>query len=338
MLRNNYAQVWIDGSFLLTRSVFALTRGTDPKKVTPGDIFKLNLQTINRLARDWGISGAKIIIIWDKWSSDYSGYIRSWLLRDHLKYKGSRKIITKEDVDEAERTGTEEEIKKVKREFDLNNLKQTSKYAMISEFPKLGICSYYYPGYEFDDIATLASFYYNDKTDLSNIIVTKDTDLRYSLCPTCDFFSLPTYGSSPKIVTYREMYETIPEELRNRGVSLYQYNAMMNAAGFFGHNDLVVTKKRGAKSEKTLLGILDDNYEGISKPELYKLQYDTYDLSKFPNIDQVMKDISEFCCTGTYGTLDNFHEICKNYNITDISDIYYLGILSRLDEKYYSSK
>lgn len=67
MIRNNYSQVWIDGSFLLTRALFALTRGKDPTEVTPGEIFKVNLQTINKLARDWGISGAKVIIIWDKW-------------------------------------------------------------------------------------------------------------------------------------------------------------------------------------------------------------------------------------------------------------------------------
>ena len=338
MLRNNYSQIWIDGSFLLSRAVYGLLGRThDPDEFTPGDIFKVNLQTINRLARDWGISGAKIIIIWDKWSSDYSGYIRSWLLRDRLTYKGSRKIVNQEYVNELERTGTADEVKKAKRDLAINNLKQSSKYAMISEFPRLGIDCYYYPGYEFDDIVTLASFYYHNKTDLPNIIVTKDTDLQYSLCPSCDFFSLPTHGSNPRIITYKEMYETIPQSLRDRGVSLYQYNAMMNAAGFFGHNDLTPTKKRRVKSEETLLKILDEDYSNLRDPELYKLQYETYDLSKFPGVENVQRDIEAFISSGTYGSLDNFHEVCKTYSITEISDIFYLGILSRLDEKYYGN-
>lgn len=339
MIRNNYSQVWIDGSFLLTRALFALTRGKDPTEVTPGEIFKVNLQTINKLARDWGISGAKIIIIWDKWDQSYNGYIRSWLLKDKLKYKGSRSIMTEEILHELERTGTEAEIKKAKRELALNNLKQATKYAMIEEFPKLGIVSYYYPGYEFDDIVTLASFWYHGKSEMPNIIVTKDTDLRYSLCPgSCNFFSLPTYGSEPKIVTYEEMYQEIPEELRNQGVSLYQYNAMMNAAGFFGHNDMQVTKKKGVKAVETLLKILSEDYSNLKDPELYKLQYETYDLSKFPNIDQVKNDVSKFERSGKYGCLDRFHEICNTYKIEGLSDYFYQGILSRLDEKYYSEK
>lgn len=337
MGKNNYSQVWIDGSFILTRALFALLRNNNPSEITPGDIIRVNIQTISKLSRDWGISGRKIIIIWDKWGQAYNGYIRSWLLRDHLKYKGSRKIITEETFREIERTGTEKEIARAKKELETNLLKQKTKAAMIEELPKLGICSYFYPGYEFDDIVTLASFYYYGKTDLPNIIVTKDTDLRYSLCPgACDFFSLPTYGSKPEIITYDSMYKTIPEPLRNRGIGLYQYNAMMNAAGFFGHNDMIVTKKKGSNPVTTLLNILDDNYSEISDPELYKLQYQTYNLSNFPDIDKVREDISKFELLGTFGSLVNFREFCNKFGVTDITENYYLRFLGHLDEKYYS--
>ena len=66
---------------------------------------------------------------------------------------------------------------------------------------------------------------------------------------------------------------------------------MMNAAGFFGHNDMQVTKK-GAKPVETLLKILSEDYSGLKDPDLYKLHYETYDLGKFPNIDKVREDIS----------------------------------------------
>jgi hypothetical protein len=134
------------------------------------------------------------------------------------------------------------------------------------------------------------------------------------------------------------MYQEIPEELRNQGVSLYRYNAMINAAGFFGHNDMQVTKKKGVKAVETLLKILSEDYSNLKDPELYKLQYETYDLSKFPNIDQVKNDVSKFERSGKYGCLDRFHEICNTYKIEGLSDYFYQGILSRLDEKYYSEK
>ena len=36
MIGNNYTLVLIDGSFLLTRALFAVTRGKDPGEVKPG--------------------------------------------------------------------------------------------------------------------------------------------------------------------------------------------------------------------------------------------------------------------------------------------------------------
>ena len=89
---------------------------------------------------------------------------------------------------------------------------------------------------------------------------------------------------------------------------------------------------------ETLLKILSEDYSGLKDPDLYKLQYETYDLGKFPNIDKVREDISKFEKTGVYGKLDSFHEICNTYKIEGLSDYFYQGILSRLDEKYYSEK
>jgi hypothetical protein len=207
---------------------------------------------------------------------------------------------------------------------------------MIEEFPKLGIQNYCYPGYEFDDIATLVSFDLNGKTTNNNIIVTKDTDLQYSLSPGCDYFSLPTYGSKPRIIKYSEMYDKVPKSLRDRGIGLYQYNAMMNAAGFFGHNDLKPTRKAGSNPEVTLLEILDGNYSKIVNQDLYELQYNTYNIWSFPGVDNVRQDIQNFLCSGSKGSLERFREFCKTYSITEISDSYYQGIISKFNEKYFT--
>ena len=329
---NNYTLVIIDGSFILSRSLFALTRDKDPSEVKPGELMKVNLQTINRLARDWKISGSKVIIVWDKWDPEFGGYIRHHILRDHLVYKGSRKIITEDDL----KGLSGEELRKAERELRLNELKQETKAVMIKEFPKLGIQCYYFPGYEFDDIATLISFEYSGKTELPNVIVTKDTDLTYSLSPGCHFFKLPTYGSEPKIVTYEDMCTTIPAGLRSRGLGLYQFGAMLNSAGFLGHNDLIVTKKRGANMEKTLEGILEVDYSGLKDPELYKLQYSTYNIPAFPHYPAVLEDVHGFLKGGSIGSTFEFERVCREYEIEGIDREYYLSIISRFDERYFS--
>ena len=332
MIGNNYTLVLIDGSFLLTRSLFAVTRGKDPKEVRPGELMKVNLQTINRLGRDWKISGSKIIIVWDKWAPEYGGYIRHHLLRDHLTYKSSRKFISEDDL-----IGLSgEELKKAEREVSLNNLKQETKAAMIKEFPKLGIQNYYFPGYEFDDIATLTSFELTGKTELPCVIVTKDTDLTYSLSPGFNFFKLPTYGSEPKIITYDEMVQQIPAGLRSRGLDLYQYGAMLNSAGFLGHNDLIVTKKKGVDLEKTLGEIMDGDYSGLKDPKLYQLQFSTYNIPAFPHYPAVLEDVHHFLSDGNSGSVFEFERICREYGVEGISREYYLSIISRFDERYFS--
>lgn len=333
MIGNNYTLIIIDGSFLLSRALFAITRGKDPTEVKPGELMKVNLQTINRLGRDWRISGSKIIIVWDKWSEKYGGYIRHHMLRDHLVYKGSRKFVSSDDL-----IGLSgETLEKAKRELALNELKRETKEAMIKEFPKLGIQCYYFPGYEFDDIATIASFEFSGKTEFPNVIVTKDTDLTYSLSPGCHFFKLPTYGSEPKIVTYEDMVQTIPAGLRSRGVGLYQYGAMLNSAGFLGHNDLIVTKKRGVDQEKTLEEILVGDYSGLKDPDLYKLQYSTYNIPAFPEYPAVLEGVHKFLTDGSSGSTFEFERVKREYEIEDIDKEYYLSIISRFDERYFSN-
>jgi hypothetical protein len=39
---------------------------------------------------------------------------------------------------------------------------------------------------------------------------------------------------------------------------------------------------------------------------------------------------------GKMGNIEEFRRVCKEYEITDISDSYYLGLITRFDEKYFS--
>lgn len=211
---------------------------------------------------------------------------------------------------------------------------------MIKDFPKIGIGSYYYDGFEFDDIASIASFqFYGDsRCTLPNIIVTKDSDLQYSTCPNCVWMSPPSGGATdPKIIKYEEMYYNIPEALRQRGISLYMYNAYMNAAGFIGHNDMGISKKTHTDPVETILKVMDGDFSDIDNPEMFKTQLKSYDLSLFPGINIVKSDVDKFMTTGHFGTLSDFHDFCEMNKITSISDRYYTNMISRFDQKLFSN-
>ena len=340
MLINNYGLACVDGSWLLTRNLYITTKDKAIEEMNPADTVRLTLQTLSKLSRTWGITAQKIIIIWDKWSKIYGGYIRSWMLKDFVSYKGSRKFITDRVLEDMKRDPnvTPEEIEAATRELAISKIKFRAKDIMMHDFPRIGICSYYYDGYEFDDIASIASFQLYKEGGLPNVIVTKDSDLQYSTCPNCVWMCPPSGGATdPKIITYNDMYYNIPEPLREKGISLYMYNAYMNAAGFIGHNDMGVSKKSHTDPVETILKVLDGDYSGINNKEMFDAQLKSYDLSLFPGINIVKRDIDTFMSMGHYGTLNDFHEFCDRTGITEISDSYYNNMVSKFDQKLFSS-
>lgn len=340
MLVNNYGLAFVDGSWLLTRNLYITTKDKPIEELDPIDSVRLTLQTLSKLSRTWGIRAQKIIIIWDKWSKMYGGYIRTWMLRDYVTYKGSRKFVTERSLEEMRNDPnvTPEEIGAATRELAISKVKFKAKDIMMNDFPKIGICSYYYDGFEFDDIASMASFQLYSNTGLPNVIITKDSDLQYSTCPNCVWMCPPSGGATePKIITYDEMYYKIPEPLRERGISLYQYNAYLNAAGFIGHNDMGVSKKSHTDPVETILKVLDGDYSDIGNPEMFKAQLKSYDLSTFPGVNIVKQDISMFPTMGHYGTIDDFRNFCNHTGLTGISDSYFEGMVSKFDQKLFSN-
>lgn len=340
MLINNYGLAFIDGSWLLTRNLYITTKDKPIEEMNPADTVRLTLQTLSKLSRTWGITAQKFIIIWDKWSKTYGGYIRSWMLKDFVEYKGSRKFVTEKSLEEMKQDPnvTPEEIEAATRELAISKIKFKAKDIMMNDFPRIGICSYYFEGYEFDDIASLASFQFYKEGGLPNVIVTKDSDLQYSTCPNCVWMCPPSGGSTePKIITYDDMYYKIPESLRERGMSLYQYNAYMNAAGFIGHNDMGVSRKRSTDPVETIIKLLDGDYSDLKDKDMFEAQLKSYDLSLYPSIETVKKDVGTFMSMGHYGTLDDFHDFCKRTGVSGIPDYYYNNMISRFDQKLFSN-
>jgi len=339
MLSNKYNQVWVDGSWLLTRSLWMATKDLKIEEFNPGDVVKLCLYTISKLSKDWGITNDKVITVWDKWSRNYNGYWRSWMIKDFVQYKGSRKFVTEETIEEMRNDPniTEEELNKAIRELATNKIKFKAKEIMMNEFPRIGIPSYFCEGAEFDDIVSIASFQLYQPGGKPNVIFTKDSDLQYSTCPNCIWACPPKSGETePKIITYDEMYYQIPEPLRNAGLSLYNYNALMNAAGFMGHNDMGVAKKSHTDSVSALLKIMSGDYSDLENVDMFRAQLASYDLSQFPDIEKVKYDISNFDKIGHYGDLNDFHAFCTKNKVTQVSDKYYSAMMERFDQKLFT--
>jgi hypothetical protein len=343
MIGNKYGIAYVDSSFLLTRNTCMATKDKQPEEMEPGSIIRLTIQTLRKLSREWGITASKILLIGDQWSRDYGGYYTNYLIKDFQIYKGSRKFITEQDLEDmrCDPNVTQEELDKAIREFYMNRTKFAAKKAMKEDFKDIGVYYYGKDGYEFDNIATLAAFQRWGHTDKPDVIITKDSDLQYSLTPGPNgtvFFSLPTKGSEPKVITYEEMYETIPQVLRDRGVSLYMYNAYLNAFGK-GHNDLGRCLKPGVDHVEAILHILDGNYSDINNVDFFNAQMKSYDLGCYPGIEEVQRAIAnDFETKGKLGTLDDFHMFCSKHGVNGISDRYYSDFISTFDPKFFTDR
>lgn len=341
MIGNKYNYAFIDGSFLLTRNLWVATKDKKPEEMNPGEVIRITIQTINKLYRDWNVGADKVILIFDEWDKTISGYVRSWMIKDYVQYKGSRKFITEQTIEDmkADPNTKPEELEKALHELASNKIKFQAKKIMKEEFKNIGLPYFSWPGYEFDDIATLASFGLNGLTDKPNVIITKDSDLSWSVCPGCDQFLLPTRGSEPQIITYSEMYYKIPEVLRNNGLGLYMYHAYCDSLGITGHNDNLKTIKSGHDGTQTILNIMRGDYSDVDKLEAFKAQMRSFDLSCFPQVDQVNKMIqTEFGTAGKIGTVDDFKDFCVRHGVSGISDSYYNGLSCRFDVKLFSGR
>lgn len=343
MISNKYKFGLIDLSYLMQRNLFAVSKGKGVGEYNAGEVIRITIQTINKVIRDYDITCDKFILVYDKWDKELGGYYRTWLLKDFVSYKGSRVYMTEEEVERMIASGeyTEEQIKKAREEAYMNQVKYKAKWGMISDMKNIGIPCLGLEGYEYDDLAWLSSCLLSDPSNnpegKKSVVITKDSDLLYSLSPMMDYFKLPTGGSQPKVVTYEEMYETIPKELTANGVSLYDYKAYLDSLGQ-GHNDLGDSGKKGINVVETILKVLKGDYSDIENEEFFKKQLESFDLTKFPRLDKAMEIVKEkYNTEGKLGSLDDFHEFCKKYEITGITDTYYSNFIKKLDPNLFQS-
>lgn len=336
-MKQNYAFAVVDLSYLLQRNLYACSRGHGIGEFTAGDVVKMTIQTLNKIIRDYGLKISKYIFLADKWSDDYDGYYRHYLLSG--TYKTNRTWMTPEKLKEIEENpeSTEKEISKARLELYINDIKIEAKEILKNELRYFGVPCIWQEGWEFDDCAYLfACLWYNNPDPRKSVIITKDSDLQYSINPRVDYFRLPTAGSQPEIIDYEQMYLSIPEVLRNLGMSLYDYKAHLDSLGL-GHNMLQRTKHSSEDPTITIQKILSGDYSSLDNPELFKLQLSTFDISKFPGLQEIIyKLTNDIYKIGRLGGVEEFRQFCESHSISGISDKYYEGFISKFDQKLFT--
>jgi NADPH-dependent 7-cyano-7-deazaguanine reductase QueF-like protein len=84
---------------------------------------------------------------------------------------------------------------------------------------------------------------------------------------------------------------------------------------------------------------MDGDYSNLSDPELFKLQFNSFDVTKFPEFEETKRLITDlFGTSGRLGSLSEFHEFCDKYKITGISDRYFTDFISTFDSKLYCER
>jgi hypothetical protein len=328
MISNKYKYGLIDGRYILTRALFATVNYERSPEATASDVVRSVIYTLRKLSRDYGVTTDKLIFLWDKWDPKYSGYYRTFLLKG--LYKDDREYITDEDVEKED----DPEVKK-QLEFKAyqNKVKYEAKTILQNELGKFGVPSFMRLGYEGDDLAAIsANYLYNDNKP--SILITKDGDWSFFLNPKVDYFRIPLKGKDPEIITFSSMINEVPEELRSR-VSLYDWKALYDSIEG-SHNAMRKTRFDRVNTKDIIKNIiLNEDYSGIEDYETFRKQYDSFLINKFPDFDKVCNMIYYYDKSGRCGSLDEFKEFDKKYNI-GISDKYYTGYIDTFDTRLYS--
>lgn len=344
MTGNQFKYGYVDISWILNRNTFAIAARNET--YSHSDIVKMTIQSTAKWLREF-ISVDKLVFFKDTWDPDLKGYFRTAMTRElGGDYKGTRVYMTPELLEEMKASPdvTPEEIKKAEKELYLNQMKNKAKWALVGgDLGKvLGIETIAVQGWEFDDLATLASHTLGAELkegDKPSVIITKDSDLLYSTSPGCALW-IPPLGQKPsRLVTYEQACaEYLPPQFHGR-LSLYKYKAMADSTGAVGHNDMSRTVIPGIDVNTAIEKILTGDTSVLTNPELFKKQYETFNIWNFPRLEEARRHITEnLPVIGRIGSIPEFHTFCDKNGISGISDRYFTEFVGRFDSKLFSGR
>lgn len=345
---NKYKYAIIDNSYILARNHYGVSAGKKAGEYTVGDLIQSCIYTLNKIPRDFGITADKYVFLCDKWSPDFGGYYTTHLLGGAYKdnrgdiesKKGkaspSDSYMTQEKYDELKNDPevSKEDLEKAYEQLYSNEVRRGAKYEIIRCLSYFGVPSFFVPGWEFDNLAYLASKLLYDIDSKPSVIITKDSDLLYSLSPKMDYFKIPTSKGKPEIRTYSDVIdEEFPEQFRDQ-INLYEYKAYCDSLGF-GHNGMRSTRKKGLGKNSIISNILDGDMSDINDVELFKRQFDSFDILKYPGLDEA-RDIIENKLP-TYGDILGYPEwsrFCTKFGMHRINNPgFYSTFVGRFNKK-----
>lgn len=351
MMNNcKYEYALWDLSYVIQRNMFGVSKDKKAGEYTAGDLIKSCIYTFNKVQRDFGITAEKHVLLLDRWDGD-KGYVTTQILGG--AYKDGRGDIdaNKGKSNPIDTYMTKEKFEKMKSDPDVsqkdldeayeklykNEVRFDAKWGMVKELKNFGFPSLGIPGWEFDNLAYLASAMLYQENRKHSVIITQDSDLTYALSPTMEFFRIPKSGQDPITITYEEMYDKIPDSLKSR-MSLYNYKSYMDSLGM-GHNQMRRTKKEYVDPVKTIEQILEGDYSNVDDIDLFKLQLSTFDLGIYPRLEEAKRSIIDLLPTcGRLGSLQEWHNFCDKFKIVGLSDGFFTTFISRFNPALYCER
>lgn len=353
-MENQYKYAIWDLSYILNRNIFPVSKGKEPGTYTEGDLIKTIIWTLAKCPKDYGISADKVILLGDKWLGDQGYYVTQILDGAYKDSRGEIKdlqgqarpkdtYMTREKLEEmkADPTATPEEIHEAEIQVYRSEVKTKAKWTIIRELKNYGYPTCILDGYEADNFGYMASILlYDENSSKKNVLITKDSDWQYFTTPKMDYFKLPSKGKDPETITYEKMCNDMPSALHEK-VSLYYYKAFIDSFGAEGsHNGMRRTLKSGVDVTNAILNILDGDFSDLSDPDLFKKQFSTFHVEKYPEFERAKRLLLYTATTGgRLGTVDEFHDFCDRIGITSgISDTYFNTFISRFDPSLYKER
>lgn len=351
MVNNRFKYAIIDLSMLLYRNSWVISKDKEPGEYSAGEIIQMTIWSLNKFARDYGINADKYVFAVDKWDPTWNGYYTTYLLGG--AYKDSRGDIedakgkadplstymTREKYEalKADPSITPEILKEAEKKLYFNETKQKAKFALMYELGNFGVPSIYLPGYEADNLMYLASMLLYDPNpqEKPSILITKDSDISYCTSPKMLQFKMPVGRNQPEFITYEDMYNSMPDEIKNMGMSLYTYKSFLDSLGE-GHNGMRKSKKDRVNAVQAIQNIVKGDYSDLEDVDLFKRQMESFSIEKYPRFEEAKRQITDILPNaGKLGSLEDFHKFCKKYGIDRISDRYYVEFISRFDPNMY---
>ena len=82
---------------------------------------------------------------------------------------------------------------------------------------------------------------------------------------------------------------------------------------------------------------MSGDYSLVKDPDLFKLQLSTFDISKFPGLqDIIYKLTNDIYTIGRLGGVEEFRRFCETHGINGVTDKYYETFISRFDQKLFT--